>query len=94
MSGLTEDVFEVLQARRPDDGRRHAGLAQNPRHRDLRHANAFLLRELLNPVEITPQLICRSAGETSKLVPADECREERLVEECEEAVLRLLARWV
>ena len=46
---LTEDVLEVRQARRADDGSAHTRLREHPRERDLRHADALLLRELVNP---------------------------------------------
>ena len=46
---LTEDVLEVRQAGRADDGSAHTRLGEHPRKRDLRHADALLLRELINP---------------------------------------------
>ena len=47
-SGRTKDVLQVLEARGTDDGRGHAWLGEHPSGRDLRHADAFLLRELLD----------------------------------------------
>lgn len=50
---LTENVLEVGQVRRADDGCTDAGLSHNPRERDLRHAGALLLRQLLNAAKYT-----------------------------------------
>ena len=47
--GPTEDVLQVGEVRRPDDGRGDAGFRHCPRERDLGHARLLLLRELLDP---------------------------------------------
>ena len=44
----TEDIFEVLETCRSDDGRGDLRLGQDPRRRDLCHAHALLLCELLD----------------------------------------------
>ena len=47
---LTEDILEVREARRADDGRGDARLREHPRDSDLRHAHAraLALRERLD----------------------------------------------
>ena len=46
----TDDVAQVVQVRRADDGRRDAFLGQRPRDGDLRHRHAALVRDLLDAV--------------------------------------------
>ena len=45
----TENVLEVRKLRRADDRSSHAGLREHPRKRNLRHADALLLRQLIDP---------------------------------------------
>ena len=45
---LTNDILEVLEARRPDDRCHHMLLRQVPSEGDLSHAHALLLGDLLD----------------------------------------------
>ena len=45
----TQDILEIGETRSADDGSGHSRLREDPRKRDLRHAHAFLLRQLINP---------------------------------------------
>ncbi len=47
---LTKDVLQVRKTGRADDGRRDMRLREDPRDSNLRHADAFLLRELFHSV--------------------------------------------
>ena len=46
---LTNDILEVLEARRPDNRRHHMLLRQVPSEGDLSHAHTLLLGDLLDP---------------------------------------------
>ena len=46
---ITNDILEVLEARRPDDRCHHMLLCQVPSEGDLSHARPLLLGDLLDP---------------------------------------------
>ena len=46
---FTENVLEVSKLRRADDRSSHARLREHPSKRNLRHADALLLRQLIDP---------------------------------------------
>lgn len=48
---LAQNVLQVIQARRANDGGGYVRLRQDPRDGDLRHADALLLRKLFDPVK-------------------------------------------
>ena len=75
---LTEDVLEVRKARRADDRSAHARLREHPRELDLRHADALLLRELVNPGNQAVSV--RSRRSSGVYVPRRELAQEGHVE--------------
>ena len=50
-TALTNQIRQILQRRRPHNRRRHPRPVHDPRQRQLRHAAALLLRELLDAVD-------------------------------------------
>lgn len=51
----TEDVFQVVERRRTDDGRGDSVFLQRPRDRDLRHRDVHLLRHLFDSAHASPR---------------------------------------
>ena len=49
---ITNDILEVLEARRPDDRCHHMLLRQVPSEGDLSHAHPLLFGNLLNPTNL------------------------------------------